>query len=146
MGYSLTAMIKTHGSEKTPDQIDLVSFGIYDTEVLSFKDSKVNAGPLETIRAKYKGMMAKTPKGPKPLTFSWYPVSKDKGILTSSRGKTLDFRLVVINNENKDRWDWLFEEVKLTSPPRPLVRSFPGNFNRTDERYDALFIKFDDTK
>lgn len=143
MGYTLTAMISIWNSPKTPDEIDLVSFGIYDTEVMNFKDAKVNATAVETIRAKFNGMMAKTPTQSKPLTFSWFPLSEKKAILSPYKGKKLDLRLVVIDNDNKSRLDWAFEQVELKIP-RPEFRDFPGNFKRQDERYDATFIKFKD--
>ena len=142
MGYKISATIKNSNSERTPDQVDLVSFGIrLGDEVL---DYKFDGGTLDRIRNSYNGMMKKTPKSMKPITLSWFPLSEKKTLFSFYVNKTADIRLTVINQENKFSWEFAFESVVL-SRPKPDFKLFP-NFKRQDERYDGTFVKFVDDR
>jgi hypothetical protein len=140
MGYKLSATIKNRNSNKTPDEIYLVSFGIRLGEEVF--DYKFDAGVFERIREVYRGMMKKTPKEKKPMTFSWFVLSEQKMLFQNFKNKKLDIRVAIVNQDNKNTWYLAFEEAVL-SDPKPDHKDFPG-YKRQDERFDATFIKFVD--
>lgn len=146
MGFKLSAIIQNKKSTMSPDTIGLVSFGFRrgENEMLEF-DSEKLAGTLDTLRGKYRGLMKSSPRSQKPLTFSWYPLSNVKPVFPGLTGKSLNIKLTVENTDNNFKWNFEFDDVVL-KPKKIEVRNFGGNFQRQDERFDGLFIKFVDDK
>lgn len=142
MGYKLSAKIKNRNSTRSPDDIDLASFGIrIGDEVFAHK---FDVGKFQQILDSFARMQeASKKKGTqdkKPMTFSWFVLSEKKTIFQNFKNQKLDIRIIIINQDNNDTWIIAFEEVVL-SDPKPDYKDFPG-FRRQDERYDSTFIKF----
>lgn len=146
MGFKLSAMVKSKTSTITPDSIDLVSFGFRkgENEMLEFEPTKI-AGVLDALRGKYRGLMKSAPNSQKPLSFSWFPRSDVKPLFPGFSGKPLIICLTVQNLDNKQTWNFEFDDVVL-KPKKLETKSFAGNFNRNDERFDGVFVKFVDDK
>jgi hypothetical protein len=82
MGYKFSAKIRNKNSTMTPDDIELESFGVRKGEEIEVFKPKSVMTSFQTMREKYKGMMATDKKrkmqSKKPLTFSWFPRSDVK--------------------------------------------------------------------
>ena len=151
MGFTLIATIKNKKSTMTPDEINLVSFGLRKgEEVEDFKVDKV-VSMLENIRGKYRGMKAMDDKAKsrvpsaKPLTFSWFPRSDRKPFFRGFTGKPLTIT-ITIQQEKGPSWQISFVDAVLSSG-KPDIKTFPpDNYKRTDERFDGTFKIFNDDK
>ena len=149
MGYTFKAKIKSKTSPITPDDINLVSFGIRKGEEIEDFNPKKVMSTFESIRGKYNGMMAgdkkfRRPASKKPLTFSWTPLSDVKPVFLTVTSKALNITITITDQETKFKWEVSFDDVVLSRKDKE-VRTFPpDNYRRNDDRFEATFLTFVD--
>lgn len=140
MATKVTAKFTIKNSSITPEVINLASFGIRKgEEVLSHNFDKEL---FEKILGQYKGMKKNTPKGQKPLTFTWVPLSEKKDSFEKFVKAKLEIRISIEEEGTVFKYEMSFDQVKL-SPRKTDVKQFSGGGQRADDRYDGLFVGFE---